>query len=31
LVDEAANSLKEFGKKADPLRQIAGYIIERKR
>jgi geranylgeranyl diphosphate synthase type II len=31
LADEAVNSLKEFGKKADPLRRIAGYIIERKR
>jgi geranylgeranyl diphosphate synthase type II len=31
LVDEAVNSLKEFGKNADPLRRIAGYIIERKR
>jgi geranylgeranyl diphosphate synthase type II len=31
LVDDAVNSLKEFGNKADPLREIAGYIIGRKR
>jgi geranylgeranyl diphosphate synthase type II len=31
LVDEAVNSLKGLDKKADPLRRIAGYIIERKR
>ena len=31
LVDTAINSLKQFGNSADPLRQIAGYIIERKK
>ena len=31
LVDEAVNSLNGLDKKADPLRRIAGYIIERKR
>jgi geranylgeranyl diphosphate synthase type II len=30
-VDAAINSLKQFGNSADPLRQIAGYIIERKK
>lgn len=30
-VDAAINSLKRFGNSADPLRQIAGYIIERKK
>jgi geranylgeranyl diphosphate synthase type II len=30
-VDAAINSLKQFGNGADPLRQIAGYIIERKK
>ena len=31
LVHEAINSLNKFGNNADPLRQIAGYIIERKK
>jgi len=30
-VDAAINSLKRFGNSADPLRQIADYIIERKK
>jgi geranylgeranyl diphosphate synthase type II len=30
-VDAAINSLKQFGNSADPLRQIAEYIIERKK
>jgi geranylgeranyl diphosphate synthase type II len=30
-VDAAINSLKQFGNSADPLRQIADYIIERKK
>jgi geranylgeranyl diphosphate synthase type II len=30
-IDAAINSLKQFGNSADPLRQIAGYIIERKK
>ena len=31
LVQEAVQDLKEFGEKAEPLRQIAHYIIERKK
>ena len=31
LVQEAVQHLKEFGEKAEPLRQIAYYIIERKK
>ena len=31
LVQEAVQDLKEFGEKAEPLRQIAYYIIERKK
>ena len=31
LVQEAVQDLKEFDEKAEPLRQIAHYIIERKK
>jgi geranylgeranyl diphosphate synthase type II len=31
LVEEAVNGLKDFDRKADPLRSIAVYIIERKK
>jgi geranylgeranyl diphosphate synthase type II len=31
LVDKALNALNAFDKKADPLRAIADYVVERKR
>ena len=31
LVDEALQALEHFDKKADPLRALATYIIDRKR
>jgi geranylgeranyl diphosphate synthase type II len=31
LVNDAIDSLDQFDKKAEPLRKIAGYIVERKK